>query len=229
MIETHHLLLKRCREIGIAAAFERAGQDPGSAFLAALNDLCAQIVTILRTGEAEQREALSIQDEQMLHGDLPVEGAREFLQVFTDWLRGQDTQVLERQSQALPSPFREAYEQMLTAVAQEPIQNSVAADPDKVPSFAPEDLPLAVAAAILHSTAEQRRQFAEFLKEAQQQLPAEAAPLGMFLECLAAALRDGTPDIAPLEAPFTDLWQAFLDALKTEANEQKKEGEKNDA
>jgi len=30
MIETHHPLLKRCREIGIAAVFEMAGQDPGS-------------------------------------------------------------------------------------------------------------------------------------------------------------------------------------------------------
>jgi len=65
--------------------------------------------------------------------------------------------------------------------------------------------------------------------EVQQQLPAEAAPLGRLLECLGAALRGGTPDSTALEAPYTDLWQAFQDALQTGTNEQEVERKENDA
>jgi len=230
-IETYRLLLQRCREIGIAAAFAEqvAEQDPESTFLAALNDLCVQVIRVLGTGETEQREALSIQIEHMMQGDLPVEGTREFLQVLVAWLHGQDAQALERQVQALPSPFREAYERMVSAVEQETIPRPVAADPEEASALTLEDLPHAVAAAILGGTAEQRQQFAVALEEARQQLPTEVAPLGRFLGCLAAALRDETPESAALEAPFTDLWQAFLDALQTETNEQEEEKGENDA
>ena len=58
------------------------------------------------------------------------------------------------------------------------------------------------------------------LMEAQQELPPEEAALGKFFECLAAALRGETPKVAALEAPFTDLWQAFQDALKAAPNEE---------
>jgi len=227
MIETHHLLLKRCREIGIAAVFTEQGakQDPESAFLEALNDLCGQVVRALGTSEAEHREVLAIQIDQMMQGDLPVEGTREFLQVLTAWLYGQDVQALERQGQALPSPFREVYEQMAEAVEQGTNPRPIAADSNEESARTLEDLPHAVADAILHDTAEQRQQFAMSLEEARQQLPAEAAPLGRFLGCLATALRDETPESAALEAPYTDLWQAFLEILQTGTNEQ----EENDA
>ena len=221
------MLLQRCREIGIAAAFaeQEAGQSPESNFLVTLNDLCSQVVRVLSTGGADQREALAIQIEHMMQGDLPVEGTREFLQVLAAWSHGQDAQALERQGQALPSQFREAYEKMAAAVEQKAIPPPTALDPEEASEITIESLPHAVADTILHGTAEQRQQFAEALQETQQQLPAEAAPLGRFLGCLAAALRDETPESAALEAPYTDLWQAFLDALKTETNEQ----EENDA
>ena len=124
-IETHRLLLQRCREIGIAAAIAEQGaeQSPESAFLAVLNDLCGQVVSVLHNGETAQREALATQIEHMLQGDLPIKGARAFLHVLTVWLHGQDTLVLERQSKALPSPFRETYEHMVYAVEQETIRN----------------------------------------------------------------------------------------------------------
>jgi hypothetical protein len=230
-IETHRLLLQRCREIGIAAAFaeQGAGQDPESAFLAALNALCDQVVSALSTGGAEQREALSKQIEQMMRGDLPVKGVRAFLAVLIAWLGGQEIQALERQGQALPSPFREAYEQMVAAVEQEAIPRPTTTDPEEASEITIEGLPHAVADTILHGTAEQRRQFAVSLEETQQQLPAEAAPLGRFLEYLAAALRDETPEHAPLEAPFTDLWQAFLEAMQTGMDEQEEGSKENDA
>jgi len=178
------------------------------------------VVTALGAGEAAPREALATQIEHMMRGDLPVEGTREFLQVLAAWLHGQDPQMLERQGQTLPSPFRETYERMVAAVEQEAIARPTATDPEEASEITIEDLPQAVAATILHGTAEQRQRFAGSLEETQQQLPAEEAPLGRFLGCLAAALGGETPESAALEAPFTDLWQAFLDALQTETNEQ---------
>ena len=204
-------------------------QDPESTFFAALNDLCGQVVRALGTGGAEQRAGLSIQIDRMMQGDLPVEGARAFLQVLNAWLRGQNAQALERQGQALPSPFREAYKQMVSAVEQETIPSPVAADPEEASEITIGDLPHAVADTILHGTAEQRQQFAVSLEETRQQLPAEAALLSRFLGCLAAALRDETPESAALEAPFTDLWQAFLEALQTGKDEQEEESKENDA
>ncbi len=155
-IEMRRLVLQRCREIGIAATFaERgAGQDPESAFLAALNDLCSQVVNILHTGGTEQREALSIQIEHIMRGDLPVEGAHEFLQVLAAWLHGQDVQALERQGQALSSPFREAYEQMVTAVAKETGPSPTTVDPKDASALSLEATSHDVADAILHGTAE---------------------------------------------------------------------------
>jgi tetratricopeptide (TPR) repeat protein len=155
-IETHRLLLQRCREIGIAAAFaeQGAGQDPESTFLAALNDLCVQVIRVLGTGETEQREALSIQIEHIMRGDLPVEGAHEFLQVLATWLHGQDLQALERQGQALSSPFREVYEQMVTAVAKETGPSPTIVDPKDASALSLEGTSHDVADAILHGTAE---------------------------------------------------------------------------
>jgi hypothetical protein len=49
--------------------------------------------------------------------------------------------------------------------------------------------------------------------------------LGHFLACLAAALREETPEVALLEPPFTAFWQQFQDALNVppddQANEEK--------
>jgi hypothetical protein len=120
-IEDHRLLLQRCREIGVAAAFaERvASQDPRIAFLAALNRLCNEVVTVLRAKNAEQKEALASRLEQMAQGDLPVEDARVFLQVLVAWIRGQDTQALMRQVETLQPPFRQTYDRMVAAVEQE--------------------------------------------------------------------------------------------------------------
>jgi len=52
----------------------------------------------LSTGGAEQREALTIQIEHMMRGDLPIEGTREYLQALAVWLHRQNPQALERQS-----------------------------------------------------------------------------------------------------------------------------------
>jgi len=56
--------------------------------------------------------------------------------------------------------------------------------------------------------------------EAQRQLSSEDVALGRLFGCLAAALRDETPEVAALEAPFTDLWQAFQDALRAAPSEE---------
>ena len=59
--------------------------------------------------------------------------------------------------------------------------------------------------------AEKLQQFAVALVEAQ--LPPEEAALGKFFGCLVASLLGETPEILSLEAPFTELWQAFQDTL----------------
>lgn len=82
-----------------------------------------------------------------------------------------------------------------------------------------EELPEVVSSVILQGTTEERQQFATELVEAQQELSPEEAALGRFFGCLVAALREETPEVAALEAPFTDLWQAFQDALKAAPNE----------
>jgi tetratricopeptide (TPR) repeat protein len=230
-IKTHRLLLQRCRQIGIAAAFaeQKVRQDPEGAFLAVLNDLCGQVVTVLHNDEAAQREALATQIEHMLARKLPVEGARAFLNVLIAWLCRQDAQMLERQSKALLPPFRETYEYMVHAVEQGTIPSPEAADSEAASALTIEDLPEVIAALIRQGTEEQKQQFADSLEETQRQLPSEAAPLGSFLGCLTAALRGEIPDIAALEAPFTGLWQAFLDELKMRTNKQEEEKEENDA
>lgn len=165
-IETHRLLLQRCHQIGIAAAFaeQEAGQEPEGVFLAVLNDLCDQVITTLQNGEAAQREALATQIEHMMQGELPVEDARAFLQLLTAWLRGQDAQVLERQSKALLSPFREAYEHMVHAIEQEAIPDLTTAASEEATALTIEDLPAVVAALIHQGTVAQKQQFANSLE-----------------------------------------------------------------
>src|SRR5260370_38753496 len=60
--------------------------------------------------------------------------------------------------------------------------------------------------------------------EAQRELPPEEAALGRFWGCLAAALLGGAPEIASLEAPFTDMWQEFPDALQAAPGEDRDPG-----
>jgi len=124
VIKSYRLLFQRCRQIGIDAAFAewKDGQVPEKAFVSILNDLCSQVVATLHNCEAEQREALAIQIEHMMQGDLFVGDVQAFLQLITAWSRGQDAQVLKHQSEALPAILREAYEQMADAVEQETIE-----------------------------------------------------------------------------------------------------------
>jgi hypothetical protein len=155
--------------------------------------------------------------EQVLKEDLPVEGAEGFLQVLVAWLRGRDTQTL---AERLQPHFRDGYAQMVAAVEQEGTEN---ADEDR--PLVVEDLPRVVSSVILQGTAEQRQQFTTVLIETQQQLPPEQASLGKFFACLAAVLQGETPEIASLEAPFTDLWQEFQDALRAPSGEQNQQQE----
>jgi tetratricopeptide (TPR) repeat protein len=78
----------------------------------------------------------------------------------------------------------------------------------------------AVVNALLHGTGKKREQLATFLVKTQQQLPPSEAALGKFLACLAAALHGETPDLRSLEAPFTEFWQQFQQALQTHGSEQ---------
>jgi hypothetical protein len=87
-------------------------------------------------------------------------------------------------------------------------------DTDEDDALTVEELPSIVSSIILRGTAEQHQQIAADLIEAQQQLPPEAAPLRQFLECLVAALRGETPEVALLEPPFTELWQKFQERLR---------------
>jgi hypothetical protein len=87
-------------------------------------------------------------------------------------------------------------------------------DTDRGKALTVEQLPSVVSSVISQGTAEQRQQFAAVLIEMQQQLPPEAAPVGRFFGCLAAALRGETPEVGLLEAPFTELWQVFEERLR---------------
>ncbi|MFL5653956.1 MAG: CHAT domain-containing protein [Ktedonobacteraceae bacterium] len=82
-----------------------------------------------------------------------------------------------------------------------------------------EELPGVVSSVISQGTIQERQQFAASLIEAQRQLPPEGVALGKFFGCLAAALRNETPEVESLEAPFTDLWQAFQNTLRSTPDE----------
>jgi tetratricopeptide (TPR) repeat protein len=218
-IEEYRLLLARCRDMGIDVAFaELQGEkSPDAAFATALNRICGEVVVTLRAGDAGRQKVLATQLERMLKEDLPIEGARDFLQVLVIWLHGQDTQTLVEKLQPV---FRNAYDQMVVAVEQEETDNT-----DEEGALKIEDLPGVVSSALLQGTVEQRQQMAEELIKAQQQVPPEQASLGNFFGCLAAALRGETPEIASLEAPFTDLWQEFQDALAIPSGEEDQQQE----
>src|SRR5579859_5545853 len=117
-IEKHRLLLARCREVGIDAAFAelRIGQGPEVTFAAELNRLCNEVVMTLHAGSVEQREAVAASLEPMLVQDLPLVGAVDFLRLLVAWLRGQETQTFEEK---LQPPFRDGYAQMVVQVDQE--------------------------------------------------------------------------------------------------------------
>jgi len=103
---------------------------------------------------------------------------------------------------------------MVSAVEQEETQNTDEEDTLKV-----EDLPGVVSSVILQGTAEQRQQVTEELMKAEQQVMLIEPSMGRFFGCLVAALQGQTPEVALLEAPFTDLWQEFQDALASSGEE----------
>ena len=218
-IEEHRLLLARCRDEGIVAAFAayQGAKDPAMAFVAELNRLCHEVISMLRAGDGEQQEALATRLEQMRENGLPMEGALDFLQLLVAWLRKQEIQMLKEKLQA---PFHDTYAQMVAAVDQEDTEDTQGND-----GLTVEGLPRVVASLVLQGTTEQRRQIATQMVEAQRELPPEEAALGRFWGCLAAALLGGAPEIASLEAPFTDLWQEFQDALKAAPGEDRERGE----
>jgi len=213
-IEEHRLLLARCRDMGIDAAFAelQGAQSPVETFVTELNRMCNEVIAMLRAGDAQRQQALATQLEQMLKQDLPMEGAQDFLQVLIAWLCGQDTQSIVEKLQPI---FRDAYAQMVTAIEQKEPEHTDEDDALKV-----EDLPSIVSSVILQGTTEQRQQFAIWLIETQQHFPPVQASLGKFFECLAAVLQGETPEITSLEAPFTNLWQEFEAALATPPSEQ---------
>ena len=213
-IEEHRLLLADCKDKGIEVAFaEHLGvKNPEVTFAAELDRICNEVVTTLRAGNGEQQEALATRLEQMLKDDLPIVGALDFLGLLVAWLRKQDTQALEEKLQL---PFYDGYAQMVAAVEQEETENAEEND-----GLTVEELPGVVSSVILQGTTQQRQQLATNFVETQQQLPPEEATLGRFLGCLAAALRGETPEVALLEAPFTDVWQAFQDALRAASGEE---------
>ena len=210
-IEEHRLLLADCRDKGIDAAFAafQVPQRPKMTFAAELNRICNEVVITLRAANAVQQEILATHLEKLLKEDLPMVGALDFLRVLVALLREQDTQTLE---QKLQPPFRDLYAQMVAAVEHEEAENT-----DKGQTV--EKLPGVVSSVILQGTMEERQQFATALIENQQYLPPEGAALGRFFACLAAALLGETPEVAELEAPFTDLWQAFQDTLRAPGEE----------
>lgn len=108
---------------------------------------------------------------------------------------------------------------MVADVEQEEMENT-----NKDDGLTDEELPRVVASVIVQGTEEQRRQFAMTLLEVQQGLAPERAAQGRFFGCLAVALLGETPGVASLEAPYTDLWQAFQDALKAASGEESEGG-----
>src|SRR6266536_1547751 len=184
-----------------------AGQQQAQAFITELNRLSSEVVTTLRGGSAEKQEALATRLEQMLKDDFPLRGTHDFLKVLIAWLRGQDTQALFK---SLQPQHRDVYTRMVAVVEQGKTSST---GEGNASSLTVADLPRAVSSLILQGSTEQRKQVAAWLIENQQQLSPEEAALGRFFGCLAAALREETPEATLLETPYTELWRAFQDAL----------------
>lgn len=126
LIEQHRLLLARCREVGIAAAFaeqqENQAQSPESESEATrLNALCQQVVATLRIGDMTRCEALATHLENQ-EGAFSMDGAGTFLALLTAWLRGEEIAARE---ETLQSAFLQVYQQMNVAVAAEQDQEDV--------------------------------------------------------------------------------------------------------
>src|SRR5436853_2688138 len=134
-IEGYRLLLARCRDMESDAAFVefQGAKSPEEAFVNELNRVCNEVVVTMRAGNAERQQRLATVIEQVLQEGLPVERARDFLQVLVAWVRGQDRQTL---AERLQPHFRDAYAQMVAAVEQEGTQSA-----DKDRPLAVEDLP----------------------------------------------------------------------------------------
>jgi tetratricopeptide (TPR) repeat protein len=215
-IEEYRSLLARCRDMGIEATFAelQGAKSSEATFAAALNHICSEVVVTLRSGDAGRQKVLATQLERMLREDLPIEGAQDFLQVLVIWLHGQDTRIIAEEK--LQPVFRDAYAQMVSAVEREETENA----DEEEDTLKVEDLPGVVSSVILRGTAEQRQQITEELMKAEQQVMLIEPALGRFFGCLAATLQGQTPEAALLEAPFTDLWQEFQDALATSSGEE---------
>jgi len=120
VIEDNLLLLARCREVGIDTAFaERVAQQKAwDVFIAELNRLCSEVVSALRVQDVERQKILAEQLEQRINSELPMKGARDFLQILIVWLCGGNAQLLLNQVEKLPQQLSNAYKQMVTAVEQ---------------------------------------------------------------------------------------------------------------
>src|SRR5579859_3834602 len=160
-IEAHRLLLARCREVGVDAAFDdlQVEQSPGDSFTTELNALCNEVVVALRAGKSEEQNELAARLEERLKADLPMDGVQDFLMVLVAWLCGKLTQdLLEK----LQSPFDDTYAHMVAVVEQ---QEADSPDEGKASSLTVEELQHVVSSMILQGTDEQRQQFAEGLIE----------------------------------------------------------------
>lgn len=211
VVEAHRALLARCREVGIGAAFEEVGESTAqtqeAAFEQLLNELCDEVVTLLIEGDAAQRADLADSLTVLAAQPLPIEGAETFAALLAAWLRGEPT---DDAAAALPSPFREAYEQMADAIAE--AEEEEAGEEDEVLSL------LAVVAALLtQGTATERTQMATHLEGMQAEAAEEDGALATFVGCLRAALRGEPAASENLEAPYTDLWSILQQAVAEEA------------
>jgi hypothetical protein len=92
-------LLSDSRERGIAIVF----------FGAQLKAICREVLDALRTGDQARRLELATSIDTLATQDLPVAGARDFLVLLADWLRGQEITV---RAALLRPVFRKNYQLM---------------------------------------------------------------------------------------------------------------------
>ena len=226
IIQEHRQLLKRCREVGIDPAFdERSSSSPALKNAhSTLNNLCIQVVTVLRTGDEEQKEGLAQQIEQTNDENISLmNGGQALLDVFVAWLRNMDTLVIQQQVSVLPKPLQQVYQHMVVDTqAQEMPPQETDDDVSEGEQVTLEKLPQVVASIRVHGSQEQRQQLASVLVTAEQELPAEQEELRTFLHCLVAVLSGETPDVSLLQPPFLELWQEF--EATRQAEEHKQEG-----
>ena len=159
--------------------------------------------------------------------DFSLDGGGHFLDLLAAWLRSEETATCE---ETLQPAFQQAYQQMKAAVdavqdreTRDEAADDIAQDSENEHPITVADLPRLASAVLAQRTMDDRQQLAANLVEAQRGLPSEAASLGTFLGCLAAALRGETPDTTLLEERFPQLWQEFQEALPEHSSRQEQQ------